>query len=79
MQQSYMTQKGQVTIPASLRQALKLGRGSKVSFVQQGDAVLLRAVVEPDTASVFGLLKARKGRGVKDVDAALDQLRRGRA
>ena len=37
-----VTDKGQVTIPKDLRDALGIGAGSEVEFERQGDAVLVR-------------------------------------
>lgn len=39
MASAVVTRKGQVTIPAKVRQALGLKRGDRVVFVQEGDAV----------------------------------------
>lgn len=53
-----ITQKGQVTIPASIRKALGLKPHDKVSFRLENHAVL----VEPATSSVlagFGAVKLR--------------------
>jgi AbrB family looped-hinge helix DNA binding protein len=73
-----MTQKGQVTIPADMRKALGLKAGSKVRFTLQGRRVMLEAVAEPSVSSVFGAFKAQKGRGIRDIDAALEELRHER-
>ncbi|HET9033608.1 MAG TPA: AbrB/MazE/SpoVT family DNA-binding domain-containing protein [Dokdonella sp.] len=74
MQTSNMTSKGQVTIPAELRRDLGLKPGDKVRFVKRGSKISIEAVVEPPIDSVFGLLKAPRGRGIADVDAALAKL-----
>lgn len=74
MQTSNLTSKGQVTIPAELRRDLGLKAGDKVRFVKRGSKVTIEAVVEPPINSVFGLLKAPRGRGIADIDAALAKL-----
>lgn len=74
MQTSNMTSKGQVTIPAELRRDLGLKPGDKVRFIKRGTKVSIEAVVEPPIDSIFGLLKAPRGRGISDVDAALAAL-----
>ena len=74
MQTSKLTSKGQVTIPAELRRDLGLKPGDKVRFVKRGSRVSIEAVVEPPIDSIFGLLKAPRGRGIADVDEALATL-----
>lgn len=56
---SVVTRKGQVTVPAEIREALGIKEGDKVAFVVEDDRIELRrrgSVVEA-TAGVF------KGRG----------------
>ena len=77
MQTSNLTSKGQVTIPAELRRDLGLKPGDKVRFVKRGSKVTIEAVVEPPIDSVFGILKAPRGRGIADVDVALAKLATG--
>ena len=68
---SNLTRKGQVTIPVGVRRELGLKPGDKVRFVRAGKRVTIEAVVEPPLDSLFGVLKAPRGRGIADVDAAL--------
>ena len=79
MSTSNVTQKGQVTIPVEMRKALGLKTGSKVRFKRQGDKVSLERVDEPAVESLFGALRVRKKRGIADIDAAIDELRRERS
>lgn len=72
---SNISPKGQVTIPAEMRRALGLEPGGKVRFVLKGRHVLIEAYKEPPISSLFGLAKAKKGRGVADIDEALEQAR----
>ena len=74
MQTSNLTSKGQVTIPAEMRRDLGLKPGDKIRFIKRGSKISIEAVVEPLIDSVFGLLKAPRGRGIADVDAALAKL-----
>lgn len=78
MQTSNLTSKGQVTIPAKLRRDLGLKPGDKVRFVKRGSKISIEAVVEPPIDSIFGLLKAPRGRGIADVDAELAKLAAGK-
>jgi antitoxin PrlF len=79
MSTSNVTQKGQVTIPAEMRKALGLKRGSKVRFRRQGNKVSLERVEEPTVESLFGALKVPRTRGIADIDAAIDELRQERS
>lgn len=74
-----MTQKGQVTIPAEMRKALNLRVGAKVRFSRQGRKLTLEAVIEPAAETLFGTFKAAGGRGIPDIDAALEALRQQRS
>jgi len=79
MSMSNVTQKGQVTIPVEMRKALGLKAGSKVRFKRQGRRVSLEPVEEPAVESLFGTLKVPRTRGIADIDAALDDLRKKRS
>ena len=72
MQTSSVTQKGLITVPSDIRRELGIKTGSKVRFTRKGRAVLIEAVEEPTVDSLFGILKAPKGRGVVDIDAAIE-------
>lgn len=79
MTTSNVTQKGQVTIPAEIRKALGLKTGSKVLFRRRGRKVTLEPVEEPAIDSLFGIYRPPKARGIRDIDRALDDLRRENA
>lgn len=67
---SSVTTKGQVTIPAELRAKLGIKPGDKVSFVAEDDRILIQrqdAAVE----SLFGLVKARTGASLEQMEAAI--------
>lgn len=70
---SNVTSKGQVTVPVSLRRDLGIKPGGKVRFLRKGKQVIIEAANDPPLSSVFGMLKAPKGRGIKDLDAAIAQ------
>ncbi|MBI2799680.1 MAG: AbrB/MazE/SpoVT family DNA-binding domain-containing protein [Gammaproteobacteria bacterium] len=78
MNTSNITQKGQVTIPAEMRKALGLRSGGKVRFIRHGKKLTLEAMIEPAAESLFSIFKATKGRGIRDIDAALEDLRKQR-
>jgi AbrB family looped-hinge helix DNA binding protein len=68
-----VTSKGQVTIPKSIRDTLRLQTGDKLEFIvtQEGDTLLRPVTKKVD--DVFGRLH-KPGRGpvsVEDMDAAI--------
>ncbi len=78
MRSSAVTTKGQVTIPAELREKLGIKPGDRVGFIEDGDRIV---ILRQETAieSVFGLVKARKGVSLADMDAAVARGRRRHA
>lgn len=57
---SQISSKGQLVIPARLREELKLTNGTRVSIQREGDALVLR----PVTADfIDGLVGSTKGTG----------------
>lgn len=70
---SNVTSKGQVTVPVSLRRELGIKAGGKVRFLRKGQQLILEAANDPPLSSLFGILKAPKGRGIKDLDVAIEQ------
>ncbi len=79
MATSSVTQKGQITVPVDMRKALGLRTGSKVRFSRQGRKILLEAVDEPNADSLFGAFRVAKGRGIRDIDAAIEEVRQERS
>ena len=79
MQTSNVTQKGQITVPSEIRHALGIRPGGKVQFTRKGRGVLVEAVDEPSVDSLFGVLQMPKGRGVADLDGAIEAAKSKRA
>ena len=67
---SSVTTKGQVTIPIELREKLGIKPGDRVGFVTEGERVLLQRQ-ETAVEAVFGLIKAKKGATLAQMDAAV--------
>ena len=78
MRSSSVTTKGQVTIPVELREKLGIRPGDRVRFIEEGDRILIQRQ-ETAIESVFGLIKARKGVSLADMDAAIAKGRKRRA
>jgi AbrB family looped-hinge helix DNA binding protein len=62
MPHSTATSKGQTTIPAKIRKALRIKPGDKVEYELQGDHVTIR--VHLGTRSLKGVLASKKGKGM---------------
>ena len=72
METSAVTQKGQVTIPASLRKRLGIQPGDRIAFVEANGNVILKPV-ESDIESLFGLIKATKSVSLDAMETAIRQ------
>lgn len=59
---STITRKGQTTIPAGIRTALKLAPGGRVEYALEGDHATLRA--HPGTTALKGALASSRGKGL---------------
>ena len=69
---STISAKGQITVPAGVRQRLGLSAGTPVTFELRREGVLLRkgSRSRHPVDEVFGILRLPKG-----VDATLDEMR----
>ncbi|MCF6354856.1 MAG: AbrB/MazE/SpoVT family DNA-binding domain-containing protein [Candidatus Polarisedimenticolaceae bacterium] len=70
MQQSSVTIKGQVTIPASIRRKLGLRRGDKVIFMEEDNKIYLQPMQDKVEAA-FGLITPSKSATLEDMDEAV--------
>lgn len=52
-----VSSKGQIVIPAELREAMGIETGTRVAVERQGDAILLRPVTEDLIRSLRGMTK----------------------
>ena len=66
-----VTEKGQVTIPKELRDALGIGAGSEVEFERRQDAIVVRKVADGPTR---GRRLAERLRGRGDVVMTTDEI-----
>lgn len=60
---SQVSTKGQIVIPAELRQALKIGPGTEVTMHREGDTIVLRPVTADFVRSLRGCLGRGKSLG----------------
>ncbi len=66
---STMTRKGQVTIPAALRQSFGFREGAAVEFFSAGTFVGVRPSTQAPTSG-FGMVKAKVRHSPADFDVA---------
>ncbi len=58
METAYVTTKGQLVIPASIRRKLGIKPGTKVCFVEREGEILFQPVTKEYIRSVCGMLKS---------------------
>lgn len=78
MLSSAVTTKGQVTVPAELREKLGIKPGDRVGFVEENGRLILQPHPQ-GVAAAFGILKAKKSASLKELDAAVAGKRKSRA
>ena len=66
-----VTEKGQVTIPKALRDALGIGAGSEVVFERADDAIVIRKIMDGASRGAR-LVEQLRGRG--DVVMTTDEI-----
>jgi len=62
---STVTQKGQVTIPKQIRNALQLKTNDKVIFVRRGDSIILKPV--KDILSLRGVVETDESKDLSSI------------
>ena len=66
-----VTEKGQITIPKELRDALGIGAGTEVEFERRKDAILVRKA-KASTTRGERIVDRMRGRG--DVEMSTDEI-----
>jgi antitoxin PrlF len=70
MLSSAVTTKGQVTVPAEMREKLGIKPGDRVGFVEEGGRLILQPQPQ-GMAAAFGILKPKKSASLKDMDETI--------
>ena len=65
-----VTEKGQVTIPQGIRQALGIRPGDEVEFVREGEHAILRRLERPDRVAK----RLQAYRGAADAGMSTEQI-----
>jgi len=64
-----ITQKGQITIPKMMREALKLKIGQRLSLELEEEKEGIKLKIYPDILELAGTIKVKKNKGVDPVKA----------
>lgn len=76
MKTAKLTSKGQITIPAEVRAALRLREGDVVTFEVEGDRAILRPQrADHPFAKYLGVLREDRGLSAKQIVAELREER----
>ncbi|MBM4331402.1 MAG: AbrB/MazE/SpoVT family DNA-binding domain-containing protein [Deltaproteobacteria bacterium] len=80
MPTSTLTSKGQMVIPKTIRDRLKLGPGDRLDFIIQEDGDVLIRPVSEDVQSLKGLLHrpGRPGVSVEKMNQVIREQRKGK-
>jgi len=73
--ETYVTVKGQIVIPASLRRKYGIKDGTKIIITDIGDAIVLKPVTEQYLRNLQGSLKGKGGLKVMLEERAKDRER----
>jgi len=68
MAEATMTSKGQITIPAEIRQALDLTIGARVVFTRLDDGTIVMRAKTRSVLDLKGMLKPKRGRRKVSID-----------
>lgn len=66
-----VTEKGQITIPKDLRDALGIGAGTEVEFERRKDTIVVR---KSDRSPTRGRQLAERLKGLGDVEMTTDEI-----
>lgn len=77
MSQATLTSKGQLTVPKSIREYLKIDTGDKIEFIidETGHVIINPKTLHID--DIFGIVQRKKGVSIEDMNKAiLDTMRK---
>lgn len=73
MSQATITSKGQITIPAKVREGLKVASGDKVAFIELGEGRYELVAVTRDIRSLKGVVKSDSVVSLEQMQQAIRQ------
>jgi antitoxin PrlF len=68
-----LTSKGQITIPAVVRDSLHIGVGDRLEFIQTGEGRFEIIAASKDVSSLKGMIQTTKKVSIEDMNAAIRQ------
>lgn len=73
MSQATITSKGQITIPAKVREGLKVASGDKVAFIDLGEGRYELVAITRDIRSLKGVVKSDSVVSLEQMQQAIRQ------
>ena len=61
MHTAYVTSNGRLTIPAELRRKHKIKKGTRVTFIEDNDRIIMQPVTREFINSLCGMFKLKPG------------------
>jgi AbrB family looped-hinge helix DNA binding protein len=71
MSSASVSSKSQITIPAAVRDALKIGPGDRIDFIQTADDRFEIAAATQDVTRLRGMVKTTHSASVEEMNAAI--------
>jgi AbrB family looped-hinge helix DNA binding protein len=71
--QATITSKGQVTIPAIVRNGMKVGAGDKIEFIELSDGRYEVIAVTREVKTLKGLFKSNKTVSIDEMSSAISK------
>jgi AbrB family looped-hinge helix DNA binding protein len=71
--ESYITVKGQIVIPASLRRKYGIKTGTKIQIYDEGDRIILKPVTDEFYRQLRGSLKGKRALKALMADRAMEK------
>jgi len=61
MNAAYVTSKGQLVVPSSIRRRFGIKPGTRINFVEEGDRIIFQPVTREYISSFCGIFKQKPG------------------
>lgn len=71
MSSATVSSKSQITIPASVRSALKIGPGDRIDFIRTGADRFEVVAATQEVSRLRGMVKARRAVSIEEMDSAI--------
>lgn len=71
MSRATVNSRGQITIPASVRSALKIGPSDRIDFIKTADDRFEVVAATREVSRLRGMVKARRAVSIEEMDSAI--------